>query len=141
MRFAERLLIENNILFFDAIRVCDKEILKNMKGKKGTNTIGFAYQNIKMINDVLLYYACMYKNDNDALSEKPDQWVIADFKKLRSRGCPKNATTYTVSQAGNTTNTTSTTSNVTAPVSQTKLEEDAYLSWRRGKQDPTCIQS
>ena len=74
------------------------------------------------------------------LAEEPDQLVMTDFKKWRSRDFPKSTATYTAPIAGKTTNTTnitSTTSNITAPVTQMKLEKDAYLSRRRGKQDPT----
>ena len=117
---------------------CDKEILKKMKHKKGTSSIaGFTNVMLKLINDVLLYYNFHYENDDDTLVEEPSQWVMRDFRKWRSTGCPKSAATYIVSLASNSTNTTSQTSNVTAPVSQTKLEEDTYLSWRRSKQDPT----
>ena len=84
---------------------------KQMKGKKGISTVVF----------VLLYYNFMYENDNDALIEEPDQWVMVDFKKWRSRGYSKSTAAYTTSLASNTTNTTSTTSNVTAPVIFTEV--------------------
>ena len=50
----------------------------------------------------------------------------------KPQGYPLVTAAYNALRAGNstTTNTTLQTSNTTAPTSKTKLEEDAYLSWR-----------
>ena len=119
---------------------CTLEILKKMKHKKGSSRVdAFTEGKLKLVNDVLLYYSFLYQDDEDALAEEPSQWVMGDFRKWRSRGCRKSTAAYTASLADNSTNTTSQTSKVTVPVtvSQTKLEKDVYLNWRRGKQDST----
>ena len=67
------------------------------------------------------------------MAENPDQWVMEDFKDWRDNGFPTSTAAYTASLACNTT----TTLTRTGPVSQKKKHEDALLSWRRGKQDPT----
>ena len=117
---------------------CTLEILKKMKGKKGNSRIdAFTGVKLKLVNDVLLYYNFLYQDDADALVEEPVQLVAEQFRKWKSRGYPLCTDAYNASRAGNSTTTTSQTSNVTAPVSGTKLEDDAYLSWRRSKQDET----
>ena len=130
----QQIFVENNILFFDDLTVCNKPILLGQKRKDRINTVGFKDQRINLINNVILYYDFVCQNDNDVVAEEPDQWVMAAFKKQRSRGCPKSTATYTTSLAGNVTKTTSI---GTVPISQTKKHVHALLSWKWGKQDPT----
>ena len=65
--------------------------------------------------------------------ENLDQWVREDFKDQKDKGCHTSTATYTVSLAGITTTT------ITGPVtvSATKKAEDAQMSQRCDKQDPT----
>ena len=96
---------------------------------------------LKLVNDVLLDYNFLYQDDKDSLVEDPTQWDIAAFRKWKSRGYPLNTDAYNTSKAGNNVNTANATfnaTNTTGPASKTKLENDAWLSWRRSKQDETA---
>ena len=135
------MFIQNDILTFDLlIGMCTLQILRNMKLKKGNNRVNaFNEGKLKLVNDVLLYYNFLYQDDEDALAEDPAHWDKGDFRKWKSKGYPLSIDVNNTSQAGNSSNTNTNlqTSNVTAPTAQTKLEDDAYLSWRRSKQDET----
>ena len=99
--------------------------------KKCNNLVNaFNEGKLKLVNDVLLYYNFLYQNDKDALTEDPTQWNKAAFRKWKSRGYPLNTDAYNVSHAGNIANPNATlqATNATGPTSQTKLEEDAWLS-------------
>ena len=50
----------------------------------------------------------MYQNDDDVMAEEPDQWVMAHFKKWRSRDYPTSTAAYNASLADTTTTTTAT---------------------------------
>ena len=135
----QQAFIENDILTFDLLMdSCTLKILKKIKRKKcNSSIVAFTDAKLKLVNDVLLYYNFLYQDDKDALVEEPNQWVKGEFRKWKRRGYSLSTATYNASQAGNSSNTTSQTSNVTTPVSKTKLERDAYLSWRQSKQDKT----
>ena len=79
------MFIENNILFFDNLMVCDKKIPLDWKRKKDTNTFGFNSQRIKLINNVILYYDFMYQNDDDVVAENPDQWVMGILQEIEKQ--------------------------------------------------------
>ena len=93
----------------------------------------------KLVNDVLFYYNLLYKDNEENLAEELDQLAKRDFNKWKIQGYPLSTTAYNALQAGNITNTSTTlqTSNAIAPTSQTKLEDNACLSWRQSKQDDT----
>ena len=111
-----------------------------MKLKKGNNRVDALTEgNLKQVNNVLLYHNFLCQDDKDALVEDPVQWAKADFTKWKSNGYPLSTNALNASRVSNNanTNTTLQASNVTAPTSQTKLEDNAYLSWRRSKEDGT----
>ena len=94
--------------------------MKQMKQNKSNATVGFKDQKIKLIHDVLLYYKFMQNNSNKVMAENPDQWVEEKFEDWLDKGRHPSNTSYTASQAGNTTTTS------TAPVivPATKKAED-----------------
>ena len=75
--------IENNIITFDLlISSCTLEILKKMRRKRGNSLIdAFTEAKLKLVNDVLLYYIFLYKDNGENLVETPDQWAKRDFNK------------------------------------------------------------
>ena len=116
------------------------EILKKMKMEKGNNRIdAFTTGKLKLVNNVLLYYNFLYADGEMVLAEYPTQWIRDDFRQWKTLGYPVNTAALNISQTGNkaNTNTTLQASNTIAPISQTKLEENAYMSWRLSKQDET----
>ena len=56
---------------------------------------------------------------------------------MKSRGYPLSTNAYNTSKTGSNTNVTLNTTN-TAATSKTKSQDDAWLSWRRSKQDGTA---
>ena len=70
----------------------------------------------------------------------PTLWDKDGFRDWKSNDFPLSIKALNAFQAGNTANAanaTLNTMNTTAPSSKTKLEDDAWLSWRRSKQDET----
>ena len=109
-----------------------------MKLKKGNAIVGaFTDEKIRLVNEVLLYYTFLYQDDEDALAKDPTQWKKRNFKKWKSRGYPLSTDAYNALKAGSNTNVTLNTTN-TAATPKTKLQDDAWLSWRRSKQDETA---
>ena len=70
--------IHNDILTFDLlIGMCTLQFLRNMKLKKGNNSVNaFNEGKLKLVNNMLLYYNFLYQDDKDALAEDPTQWVV-----------------------------------------------------------------
>ena len=133
--------IQNDILTFDLlIDMWTLEISKKMKMKKSNNHMdAFTAGKLKLVNNVLLYYNFVYTDGEMVLAEYPTQWIRDDFRQWKTLGYPVNTTALNISQTGNkaNTNTTLQASNTIAPISQMKLEDDAYMSWRLSKQDET----
>ena len=103
-----------------------------MKQKKGSTGVdAFTDGKLKLVNDILLYYNSLYRDDEDTLVEDPTQWVKAKFRKWKSNGYPLSTDALNASQAVDTANAVNANLNATntrEPVSKTKLEEDTWLS-------------
>ena len=114
--------IQNDILTFDLlIGMCTLQFLRNMKLKKGNNSVNALNEGkLKLVNDVLLYYNFLYQDDKDALAEDPTQLDVKAFRKWKSRGYPLSTDAYNVSKTSSNTNVTLNTTN-TAAMSKTKL--------------------
>ena len=63
---------ENNFYQFDVSTSCDKQGFLEMKRKKNNVTVPFNDQQIKLINNTLLYYQFMGNNNNEVMVENPD---------------------------------------------------------------------
>ena len=109
-----------------------------MQLKKGTDS-GTALNGgkLKLVNDVLLYYNVLYQDDEDTLAEDPTQWDVKAFRKWKNRGYPLSTDAYNASKSGSTTNVTVNTTLSTIATAKQKLQDNAFLSWRRSKQDET----
>ena len=71
----QQAFIQNDILIFDLlIGMCTFQFVRNMKLKKGNNSVNaFNEGKLELVNDVLLYYNFLYQDDKDALAEDPTQ--------------------------------------------------------------------
>ena len=130
--------IKNDILTFNVfVSSCNFGILKSIQGTKagtGSTIDAFKQARLKLVNDALLYCNFWFTDQEYFFANDPVKWVYLDFEIWKSNGFPLSTAAYNASQAANSTDTTQQTSNVTAP-SGTKLENDAFLSWRRSKHD------
>ena len=109
-----------------------------MKLNKGKNCIDvFTAGKLKLVNNVLLYYNFLYADGGKVLAKDPTQWVRGTFRQWKTLGYPVSTAALNTSQTGNNanTNTNLQASNTIAPTVQTKLEDNAYLSWRQSKQN------
>ena len=70
------------------------------------------------------------------MANNPTAWVQLDFDKWKSFCCPVSTAARTASQGTISNTTTQQTSNVST-TSSTKLEDDAFASWRKSKQNVT----
>ena len=54
--------------------------------RKGANSLidAFTEAKLKLVNDVLLYYNFLYKDNEENLAEEPDQWTKRDFNKWKT---------------------------------------------------------
>ena len=69
-----------------------------MKRKQGNPRIdAFTDAKLKLVNDVLLYYNFLYKDNEKKLAEEPNQWVRRDFNKWKTQGYPLSTSAYTAS--------------------------------------------
>ena len=82
---------------------------------------------LKLVNDVPLYYNFLYKDDDETLAEDLIQWDIKDFKKWKSRGYHVSTDVYNASKTVSSTNVTL---NITpaAATAKQKEQEDSFLN-------------
>ena len=137
--------VENVILTYDEfVDIQNLESLKKMKPMKGNTSVdAFTDGKVILVNNALLYYNFLHQDDEVAEANDPTLWDKNEFRNLKSNGFPLRTNGLNATQAGNTANAANTTLNATntpAPPFKTKLEEDAWLSWRWSKQDETAYQ-
>ena len=66
-----------------------------MRQKKGSMSVDtFTEEKLKLVDNVLLCYNFLYKDDEDTLIEELIQLVKGDFRKWKSRGYPLSTDAY-----------------------------------------------
>ena len=109
-----------------------------MKCTKGTTSVGtFSTGKLILVNSVLLYYDFLRQEGQGVTADNPTLWDKTDFRDWKSDDFPLRTKAQNATQAGNTANAANATLKTTNTVAMTKpkLQDDAWLSWRRSKQD------
>ena len=103
-----------------------------MKAKKGNTSVdAFTDGKLILINNALLYYSFLCQDGEAVEANDPTLWDKDKFRKWKTDGFPLSTKALNATQAGNTANAAKATLNATntaAPASETKLEDDAWLS-------------
>ena len=89
---------ENNFYQFKDFTACEEQSFLDMNRKKGNVMVPFDRRYIKSINDALLYYQFMINNNNEVITENPDQLVKEDFENWRDLAKPKSIAVFTPEQ-------------------------------------------
>ena len=134
-----QVFVENNILTYDEfVDSQNLESLRKMKYTKGTTSVdAFSSGKLILVNNVLLYYNFLRQEGQGTTADDSTLWDKADFRDWKRNGFHLSTKAQNTIQAGNTANTANSTLKTTntAAKSKQKLQDDAWLSWRRGKQD------
>ena len=102
-----------------------------MKGN--TSVVAFTDGILILVNNALLYYNFLRQDDEGVTENDPTLQYKDNFRDWRSNGFPLSTKALNALQTGNINNAANVTLSATnnaAPTSQTKLEDDAWLSWR-----------
>ena len=106
-----------------------------MQLQKGNNSVDALNKSkLKLVNDVLLYCHFLYKDKEYAKAEDPINSIVQEFKIWKSEGYHVSTVAYNASQTANSATATVNTTAAAATVKQ-KEQDDAFLSWRRSRQD------
>ena len=86
--------------------------------EKGTDTVDALNKSkLKLVNDILLYYHFLYKDEEYAEAEDPINWIVQESKIWKSEGYHVSTVAYNASQ---TANSATATVNITAAAATVK---------------------